>query len=127
MTLPQLRQRMPALQKQAQAIESELQSLEMAAVDEARYLQLAESLAGFRNKLRCRADTLDIAVRQQILRLVVKEILVGTDTITLRHSIPIPQSAPESNGPSNPAAGVTGSNSAQCYLLRSGSHFAAAQ
>ena len=126
-TLPQLRQRMPALQKQAQAIESELQSLEMAAVDEARYLRLAESLAGFRNKLRCRADTLDIAVRQQILRLVVKEILVGTDTITLRHSIPIPQSAPESNGPSNPAAGVTGLNSAQCYLLRSGRHFAAAQ
>jgi site-specific DNA recombinase len=126
-TLPQLRQRMPALQKQAQAIASELQSLEMAAVDEARYLRLAESLAGFRNKLRCRADTLDIAVRQQILRLVVKEILVGTDTITLRHSIPIPQSAPESNGPSNPAAGVTGLNSAECYLLRSGSHFAAAQ
>ena len=126
-TLPQLRQRMPALQKQAQAIASELQSLEMAAVDEARYLQLAESLAGFRNKLRCRADTLDIAVRQQILRLVVKEILVGTDTITLRHSIPIPQSAPESNGPSNPAAGVTGLNSAECYLLRSGRHFAAAQ
>jgi hypothetical protein len=57
----------------------------------------------------------------------VKEILVGTDTITLRHSIPIPQSAPESNGPSNPAAGVTGLNSAECYLLRSGRHFAAAQ
>src|SRR5215467_13270145 len=120
-TLLQLRQRMPKLQKQAQAIESELQSLEMAAVDEARYLQLAESLAGFRSKLRCRADTLDIAVRQQILQLVVKEILVGTNTITLRHSIPIPQSAPESNGPSKPAAGVTGLNSAQCYLLRSGS------
>jgi ribosomal protein S21 len=41
-------------------------------------------------------DTLDIAVRQQILRLVVKEVLVGADTITLRHSIPIPQSGPGS-------------------------------
>jgi len=121
-TLPQLRQRMPALQQQAQAIGSELQSLEMAAVDEARYLQLAESLAGFRSKLRCRADTLDVAVRQQILRLVVKEILVGTNTITLRHSIPIPQSPPESNGSPSPGVGVTGLNSAQCYLLRSGSH-----
>src|SRR5205807_1043846 len=46
-TLPQLRQRMPALQKQAQAVGSELQSLEMAALDEAKYLQLAESLGGF--------------------------------------------------------------------------------
>ena len=50
LTLAQLRQRMPALQKQTQAVESELQSLQMAAVDEAKYLQLAESLAGFRSK-----------------------------------------------------------------------------
>jgi site-specific DNA recombinase len=35
-TLAQLRQRMPALQKQTQAVESELQSLKMAAVDEAK-------------------------------------------------------------------------------------------
>jgi hypothetical protein len=35
-TLLQLRQRMPALQKQTQAVESELQSLKMAAVDETK-------------------------------------------------------------------------------------------
>ena len=124
MTLPQLRQRMPVLQKQAQAVGSELQSLEMAAVDEARYLQLAESLAGFRSKLRVRADTLDVAVRQQILRLIVKEVLVGADTITLRHSIPIPQSGPGSNGSPAPTSGVTESKPNPGYLLRSGSHVA---
>ncbi len=97
------------MQKQAQAVGSELQSLEMAAVDEARYLQLAESLTGFRSKLRVRADTLDVAVRQQILRLIVKEVLVGADTITLRHSIPTPQSGPGSNGSPASPAGVTGS------------------
>src|SRR5579862_109456 len=121
-TLPQLRQRMPVLQKQAQAVGSELQSLEMAAVDEARYLQLAESLAGFRSKLRVRADTLDVAVRQQILRLIVKEVLVGADTITLRHSIPIP--GPGSNGSPAPTSGVTESKPNPGYLLRSGSHLA---
>jgi len=105
LTLPQLRQRMPSLQKQAQAVESELQSLKMAAVDEAKYLQLAESLAGFRSKLRVRAEALDIVVRQQILRLLVKEVLVGGDTITLRHSIPIPQSGPGSNGAPAPSWG----------------------
>ena len=126
-TLPQLRQRMPALQKQTQAVESELQSLKIAAMDEARYLQLAESLAIFRSKLRSRADALDIAVRQQILRLVVKEVLVGTDTITLRHSIPIPQAGPGSSGPPVPPAGVTGLNSTPSYLLRSGSRQPAAR
>ena len=116
-TLAQLRQRMPALQKQAQAVGSELQSLEMAAVDQAKYLQLAESLGGFRTKLRVRAETLDVAVRQQILRLVVKEVLVGTDTITLRHSIPIPSGSNGSPGPPS----VTGSRPNPGYLLRSGS------
>src|SRR5947207_16010571 len=91
----------------------------MAAVDEAKYLQLAESLAGFRSKLRVRAEALDIAVRQQILRLLVKEVLVGSDTITLRHSIPIPQSGPGSNGSPVPSSGVTGSRPNPGYLLRS--------
>ena len=127
LTLSQLRQRMPSLQKQTQAVESELQSLKMAAVDEAKYLQLAESLAGFRSKLRVRAEVLDIAVRQQILRLLVKEVLIGSDTITLRHSIPIPQSGPGSNGSPVPPSGVTGSRPNPGYLLRSGSHFTVAQ
>jgi site-specific DNA recombinase len=118
-TLPQLRQRMPALQKQTQAVESELQSLKMAAVDETKYLQLAENLAGFSSKLRQRAEVLDIGVRQQILRLLVKEILVGTDTITLRHSIPIPQSGPRPNGSPIPSASNGGGAGRPGYLLRS--------
>jgi site-specific DNA recombinase len=44
-TLAQLRQRMPDLQKRSQAVESELHSLEMAVVDETRYLKLAANLA----------------------------------------------------------------------------------
>jgi site-specific DNA recombinase len=116
-TLPQLRHRMPDLRKQAQAIESELQSLEMAAVDQAHYLQLAENLAGFCGKLRLRADTLDVRERQQILRLLVKEVLVDTDTITLRHSIPVPQSGtPRPN-----SGGGFGASPAPGYLLRKGS------
>jgi site-specific DNA recombinase len=117
---------MPALQKQTQAVESELHSLKMAAVDQAKYLQLAESLAGFRSKLRFRAEALDIAVRQQILRLLVKEVLVGADTITLRHSIPIPQVGPGPNRSPTSPSGVTESRPSPGYLLRSGSRFAPA-
>ena len=127
LTLSQLRRRMPPLQKQTQACESELQSLKMAALDEAKYLQLAENLAGFRSKLRLRAETLDIAVRQQILRLLVKEVLVGNDTVTLRHSIPIPRSEPGPSGSPAPPAADTGSISSPGYLLRSGSHQPAAR
>jgi site-specific DNA recombinase len=79
-TLSQLRHRMPELRRQIQAVESELRSLEMAALDEARYLQLADTLATFRGKLRTRAETLDVRERQQIVRLLVKEILVDSAT-----------------------------------------------
>jgi len=117
-TLPQLRHRMPDLRKQAQAIESELRSLAMAAVDQAHYLQIAENLVGFCGKLRLRADTMDVRERQQILRLLVREVLVDTDTITLRHSIPIPQSGtPRPN-----SGGGSGASPATGYLLRKGSH-----
>src|SRR6266700_1160356 len=120
-TLLQLRHRMPDLRKQSQAIESELQSLEMAAVDQAHYLQLAENLAGFCGKLRLRADTLDVRERRQILRLLVKEVLVDTDTITLRHSIPVPQSGTAGTRRSNSSA-TSGASPAPGYLLRTGSH-----
>ena len=126
-TLSQLRQRMPTLQKQTQAVASELESLKMAALDAIKYLQLAESLAGFRSKLRVRAEVLNIAVRQQILRLLVKDVLVGSDTITLRHSIPIPQSGPGSSGSPAPSSSITASMPNPDYLLRSGSQFAVAE
>jgi site-specific DNA recombinase len=120
-TLPQLRQRMPELRQQTQAVESELQSLAMAATEQVKYLQLAEGLAAFRSKLRLRAETLDIRERQQILRLLVKEVLVSVNTITIRHSIPIP-SGPGSNGPPRSPSGSSGAPPAPGCLLRTGSH-----
>src|SRR5207247_2608160 len=121
-TLPQLRQRMPEVRKQTQAVESELRSLETAAMDDARYLQIAESLTVFRTKLRARAETLDIQGRQQILRLMVREILVGCDSITIRHSVPVPSSGSGPNGTPSPSSGCVGAPSDPGSLLRSWSH-----
>jgi site-specific DNA recombinase len=121
-TLPQLRQRMPELHRQIHAVEAELHSLEIAAVDDARYLQLAETLATFRGKLRARAETLDVVQRQQILRLLVKEILVSNDTITIRHSLPILPPGSGSGGMTLTSSSMIGASSRTGYLLRSGSH-----
>lgn len=126
LTLAELRQRMPSLRKHQQAVESELHSLEMAAADQSRYLQLAETLGEFRAKLRARANSLDVRERQKILRLLVKEVLVDRETVTIRHSIPIPQYSPPSSSSPSPNSAPRGSVVPSC-LLRSGSHFAAAQ
>jgi site-specific DNA recombinase len=126
-TLAQLRQRMPELQKQSRAVAAELHALELAAVDDTRYVQLAETLSGFRAKLRVRAETLDVRERQQILRLLVKEVLVDADTITLRHSIPIPPADAGAHGMPPSSAGPPGAAPDPDYLLRSGRHLPRAQ
>ena len=125
-TLEQLRQRMPELQRQSRAVAAELRALELAAVDETRYVHLAETLAGFRATLRARAETLDGRERQQILRLVVREVLVDGDTITLRHSIPVPPAATGTTGLPPTSAGPPGADPNPDYLLRSGRSLAAA-
>ena len=120
-TLAELRQRIPNLRKQEQAVASELRSLELASEDQSRYLRLAETLSEFRGKLRVRAETLDAVERQKILRLVVQEILVGSDTIRIRHSIPVTDSGPGSHGNPGPPTSPFPGTGIGSYLLRTGS------
>jgi site-specific DNA recombinase len=125
MSLEQLRCRMPELRRQDQAIQAELQSLETAAADQTKYLRLVETLGDFRGRLRARADTLDVAERQKILRLLVKEVFVGRDTITVRHSIRIATSGPDPQRPPHEPKQQPTPEAGPCYLLRSGSNYSA--
>ena len=102
MSLGQLRYRMPQLRKQQQAVQTELQSLETVATDPAQCLRLVESLADFRRRLQMRAHTLEVTEQQKILRLLVKEILVGKETLTIRHSIRIPTGSSDPSGMPRP-------------------------
>jgi hypothetical protein len=65
----------------------------------------------------------DVCERQQILRLLVKEILVAADSLTIRHSIPIPQTGPISNGPQATGSYLPRATQKPSYLLRSRSRF----
>ncbi|HEX8799547.1 MAG TPA: recombinase family protein [Terriglobales bacterium] len=120
-TLEELRCRMPELRKQQRAIEAELQSLEMTAVDPSRNLHLVETLTEFRTRLRARGSALEAAERQRIVRLLVHEILVSRENITIRHSIPMPASSPASNDRVRPSREPPEPNAGSCYLLRSNS------
>src|SRR5437016_4299110 len=90
LSLNELRVRMPNLRRREQAANAELQAIVDQSVDRAAYLRLAETLTTFLTLLRSAANDLDISERQRVLRLLVKEILVGDDKITIRHSIPLP-------------------------------------
>jgi len=99
MSIDQMRERMPALRQRDQALRAELQAIADQANERAVFLRLAETLTAFLNRLRSAADTLSIIERQRIVRLVVKDVLIGDDTITIRHSISIPQGQPHPEGP----------------------------
>jgi len=79
-------------------MQAELQAINHQTADRAAYLQLAETLTAFLERLRSNADTLDIGQRQRIMRLLVKEVIVGKDLITIKHSIP-GQTAPTGGNP----------------------------
>ena len=89
LTLDELRDRLGPMRRRQSATQSEIKALETAAVDQQRYLHLVESLAPFQSRLRGRAETMDIRERQKILRLLVKEIIVNAESITIRHCLPM--------------------------------------
>ena len=87
-TLSELRERIPELRKKVKTIESELQSLEATEFDQDTLNQLQETVDTFQLKMLKNAQELDVKERQKIIRLLVKEILIYEDRITIRHSIP---------------------------------------
>jgi len=115
MSIEQLRERMPALRQREQALRAELQAIADQANDQAALLRLAETLTAFLARLHGAADMLSIMERQRIVRLVVKDVLIGDDTITIRHSIPVLPGPPQ--GSSLPPSQTAGPN----YLLCKGS------
>ena len=112
LSIEQLRERMPLLRQRQQAFQAELQAIADQTGDRAALLRLAETLTAFLARLRSAAETLSVAERQRIVRLLVKDVLIGEDTIIIRHSIPIPSRPPQSGG--------SHSSDGQNYLLCTG-------
>ncbi|WP_263382003.1 recombinase family protein [Granulicella arctica] len=98
-SLEELRERMPLLRQREQKLRSELQAIADQANERAVFLRLAETLTAFLGRLHGAADTLSVIERQRIVRLVVKEVLVGDETITIRHSIPVSHGSPQGDFP----------------------------
>jgi site-specific DNA recombinase len=91
-TLEELRARTPELRKREATLRAELDALDAQLHDAETYLKLTETLDAFHARLSANAEQLTIEQRQEIVRLVVHEVLLGDDDVTVRHSIPVPTS-----------------------------------
>ena len=56
--------------------------------DRQAYLKLTDDLEGFLTQLRTNAAAATVEERQRVLRLLVKDVLIGPEKITIRHRIP---------------------------------------
>ena len=120
LSLEQLRERMPLLRQRERALRMEVQSIAEQTRERTTYLHLAETLSAFLARLHEATDTLDVIERQRVVRLVIKDVLVGDDTIVIRHCIPMQSGPPLGSGPQGPDSSNNVGDS-RSYLLRSGS------
>ena len=117
-TIDELRARMPHLRARETGLRSQLDALDAQAADRDAYLKLADDLEGFLAQLRGNAATATVEDRQRVLRLLVKDILIGPERITIRHRIP---ARPGSSGARRRDPGPdTEGDHRRDYLLRWG-------
>ena len=105
-TLDELRERKTPLQARQRSILSELDALKAAELDRGSRLSLATTMERFLRRMREGAQTMSLAERQRIVRLLVREVRVGKDAVTICHSIPIQPSPTSRSGPARNEPGA---------------------
>ena len=92
-TIDELRAKMPDLRARQASLRGHLDALDAQAADRDAYLKLADGLEGFLARLRSNAATAATDDRRRVLRLLVKDVLIGPEKITIRHRIPVREPA----------------------------------
>ena len=92
-SLDELRERTPELRSRETSLRGQLAALADQLVDRQAYLKLATGLEDFLARLRGNAATATVPEQQRVLRLLIKDVLIGPERILIRHSIPTASSA----------------------------------
>ena len=88
-TLDELRARNAPLQTRQRSILSELKALQTCELDREAQLTLAATVQQFLMRMRRGAHSLSLGERQRIVRLLIREVQVGKESVTICHSIPV--------------------------------------
>ncbi len=94
--IAQLRKRMPELQKRLNTTAKDFEALKTHELALDQRIQLLD-VQSFTKQLDRNIDHLDIKEKREILRLLVKEVVVGDNIIDIKHSIPIKEGKNEQN------------------------------
>jgi site-specific DNA recombinase len=89
MDLAELRQRAPEVRKRQLALQKEWESLNLQALERDRLAQVTVSMEKLMEQIQHTAQTLGVEQKQRIVRLLVRQVQVGDESITIHHSIPL--------------------------------------
>jgi len=93
--LEQLRKRMPDLQKRVSETVKQIQDIQTHEITLGKQLELLD-FTNFTKQMEHNLDGLDIQAKRKVMKLLIKEIIVDSETINIRHSIPIKEVKNES-------------------------------
>jgi site-specific DNA recombinase len=88
-TIDELRARIPDLRTRETNLRGQIDALDSQLANQQIYLTLASDLEAFLAQLRDNTGGASVEDRQRVLRLLVKDVLIGPEKITIRHRIPI--------------------------------------
>jgi site-specific DNA recombinase len=109
-TIDEMRARMPDLRARETNLRNQIEALDAQLADRHAYLALAADLHGFLAQLSTNAETATTDERRRVLKLLVKDVLIGPEKITIRHRIPIR----ERTGDGTPSAGNNDQEGEHC-------------
>jgi site-specific DNA recombinase len=114
-TIDELRARMPDLRARETNLRGQIEALDAQHADRQAYLQLAGDLETFLAHLRGKTQAATVDERQRVLRLLVKDVLIGPEKITIRHRIPT-RRHPAAHGRAPAATDTEGDQNRSCPL-----------
>src|SRR5262249_50905785 len=102
--LAEIEPRLKSLRSKIKKAQDECALLEKGEKEESHRLQLIEQFADFTQRMKANLTRLNFEERRQIVRLLVEEVIVNTQTdeITVRHILPLDQKFPLCKGSKNP-------------------------
>jgi site-specific DNA recombinase len=92
--LAELKARREQIRARRQALVAGREQQARLRAERAAARQVYDDLAAFCARLRARLDEASVEERQKVLQLVVERVIVGADTLEVRHVIPLRPPAP---------------------------------
>lgn len=97
LSLEELRKRMKGIAQQISDLESDLRAIDAVEIQHNEQLNIKEALEHFQKQINKNSETLNVTEKQKIVRLLIDEVVIGKESIKIKHCIPLNISSRENS------------------------------